>query len=235
MDEELATRRLVELAAENRCPPAPPETERAERRRLLMAAEMAFLESSRPRAHVWVAAGALSVAAAGAAIAALLWFVHRPPPLTFVASSNAELSGNYVSAQRGPGRLGFSDGSELLLEPGTRLHIQEASPDGVTLLLESGATSSQIVHHTGRRWLLAAGAFEIRITGTRFRTSWDPSKEAFELSVEQGSVVVRSYRTGAIIPLSAGNHLQADGRTGRWSVGEDSGQAERPSHVASPP
>ncbi|RYE89018.1 MAG: hypothetical protein EOO75_12515, partial [Myxococcales bacterium] len=91
--------------------------------------------------------------------------------------------------------LRFSDGSALDLAPGSRARVASVAPEGARVVLERGRADVAVVHRSDTRWVLSAGPFEVRVTGTRFAVEWDAAHEVFRLAMAEGSVVV----TGACL------------------------------------
>jgi TolA-binding protein len=86
--------------------------------------------------------------------------------------------------------LHFSEGTNVRLEPDSKLRIVELSEPGASLSLESGHVHCEVVHRTGSAWKVVAGPFTVRVTGTVFDVNWDPNSEQLAVSVTQGSVAV---------------------------------------------
>src|SRR5688572_22427196 len=77
--------------------------------------------------------------------------------------------------------LSFSDGSSVELAPGSRASVGELSRHGAELTLAAGNASVHVVHREQTRWLVNAGPFRVRVTGTRFEVGWDPKSDEFRL------------------------------------------------------
>jgi hypothetical protein len=102
----------------------------------------------------------------------------------------------------------FSEGSSLVLAPGTRMRVTETSAEGAGVLIEQGKIHATI-EHAGRdtRWTLRAGPFEVRVLGTVFDAQWDPMAEVFELSMMAGSVTVTGPFLSSERSIVAGERL----------------------------
>jgi hypothetical protein len=149
----------------------------------------------------WV--GAVSVFAAAASILVLYARPERGAPMGFqvgpsevplapeTATGVPGVAGQWVAApktMRLP--LHFSDGSIVRLEPSARARVVDVTDTGARVAIESGTVHAEIVHRAKSRWLVQAGPFEVRVTGTQFDVSWDPSRRALTLALLEGSVAV---------------------------------------------
>ncbi len=153
-----------------------------------------------PRAY---AAGATMLVAA--AIVLVAW-IHSlsaqsrqpapPSPLTFTIASDTT-NANRIDGASGallvatselP--LSFSDGTRLLLEKEARARVTDVDHLGARVILESGKLHASVIHTGTARWNVDAGPFEIHVTGTKFVVAWDPSAQAIDVTLEEGSVLV---------------------------------------------
>lgn len=171
--------------------------------------------ASRPRAAVrWYWA-----ASAGALAAVALVFVLAKPhaaegePLRFWVEERAGRVDEWVTAREAEQSLRFSDGSSVVAAPHTTTRVMRVTPEGAQLTLERGHVDAHVVHREGSRWQVAAGPFVVRVTGTRFRVSWDPQTEKLAVKVTEGRVEVsgndqpmRALTAGSLLELSAGAH-----------------------------
>lgn len=166
--------------------------------------------------------GGAALVAVGA-VAAVLVFVSRSRPLTFdVAGSTLGESGRIVAAAST--HVHFSDGSEADLASGTEARIQNLTSHGAEVVLTRGSMRLHVTHKPQASWKVAAGPYEVRVTGTAFGVSW--SNETFDLRLETGSVIV----TGPLapsIPLKAGQHLFGGAAIGRLVI-ENGGTTSSP-------
>jgi transmembrane sensor len=171
----------------------------AERARALDDARRSFLlvefgEPRKPRSFfasraVW--AGGFALTAAAAAAAAFLLLNVRHSALTFDVDGVPGVAKTWLAAPHAaPMQLHFSEGTNVRLEPDSKLRIVELSEPGASLSLESGHVHCEVVHRTGTAWKVVAGPFTVRVTGTVFDVNWDPNSEQLAVSVTQGSVAV---------------------------------------------
>jgi transmembrane sensor len=156
---------------------------------------------------------ALGGAVALAAVVALL--VLRLRPLAYEVRG-ARSDGPYISAPATtPVTVAFADGSAIEAAPGARLRVDEPRATGARVLVERGRASVHVQHRTGSAWNFVAGPFDVHVTGTRFELSWDPSGEAMDLSLYEGSVEVRGPFAEAPIAVRAGQRFRAEVATRR--------------------
>jgi len=181
-----------------------PEVDRAGEleltRRLALAAPQVA-----PRSRAWLLTAAATAAAAGVAFLAL-----RPHPVSYEVQGGRN-DGPYISAPAlTPVTVSFSDGSSLSADPGARLRVDEARVAGARVLVERGRATVHVEHHATSAWDFVAGPFDVRVTGTRFELAWDPTGEAVDLQLEEGSVEVRGPFAEAPIAVRAGQRFRAD-------------------------
>lgn len=194
--EELARHEAVDRVSEARA-----------RRQLL---GVAARRSAGPRWY-WAASAAALVTAA-----ALAFLVAKPrsaqtEPLRFWVEERVGRVDDWVTAREAEQSMRFSDGSSVVAAPYTTARVMRVTPDGAQLTLERGHVDAHVVHRSGSRWQVAAGPFVVRVTGTRFRVSWDPQTEKLVVKVTEGRVEVsgddqpvRALTAGSLLELSAG-------------------------------
>jgi hypothetical protein len=128
-------------------------------------------------------------------------------------------NGPYISAPATtPVTVAFSDGSSLEAGPGARLRVEEERVTGARVLVERGTTRVHVEHRSNSAWDFLAGPFDVRVTGTRFELSWDPSTEAVDLRLLEGSVEVRGPFAEAPIAVRTGQRFRADLATRSMTV-----------------
>ncbi|MBX3250209.1 MAG: FecR domain-containing protein [Myxococcales bacterium] len=140
--------------------------------------------------RIAIGAGVLVAAAA----AAWLWIDAVPGPTTDlrvqVDGADAPVEGFVAAPVDRDVVMGFSEGSTMTLEANARVRLANVDGDGATVILESGAVDARIRPRPDARWVLDAGPFRVRVTGTSFRVAWSPESERFELRLREGSVQV---------------------------------------------
>jgi hypothetical protein len=150
-----------------------------------------------------------ALAAAAVALAAALVLVWPRSSLRYDVRGAALSDGGYVRAADAA-TVVFSDGSEITLDEGTTARVAEVTADGARLLLEDGRARVAVVHKDGARWVVSAGPFEVTVTGTHFEVGWAAPKQRLDLTLTEGSVVVRGPLLGDGIAMVAGQRLSAE-------------------------
>ena len=112
--------------------------------------------------------------------------------------------------------VAFSDGSVFDVQPTTRLRVDSSSSKGARLTLVSGKTVAHVVHRPSSSWSVAAGPFEVQVTGTRFGATWDAKEERLSVELYEGSVLVAGGALTSPVAVRAGQRLEAGRRAGDW-------------------
>jgi transmembrane sensor len=184
-----------------------------------------FLETlaagrARPRTRYVVLAAAAAMACGAALVG---WRTLRS--VSFTTAAGAGQAGAWLatsSASELP--LTFSEGTELVMAPGSRGRVEDLDRTGASFLLERGEVRAHVVHRTGTSWRFLAGPFEVDVTGTALGVDWDPGRERFAVHVDEGSVVVSGPNVGQPQVVRAGEECVVDlpSRTTRISpIGQD--------------
>lgn len=164
----------------------------------------------------------LAVSAAAAVMAcacAVAWWRIRST-VTFTTATGEGRAGAWLATSRtNELPLAFSEGTELVMAPGSRGRVEELGRAGASFLLERGEVRARVVHRSNSSWLFLAGPFEVHVTGTALGVDWDPARERFAVHVEEGSVTVRGPNVGALQVVGAGEQCVVDlpSRTTRLS------------------
>lgn len=153
-------------------------------------------------------AGGVSLALASIAAAFVITMSERP-------------LGFDVGASHAPGELGarlettdrtlpitFSDGTTMRLMDRTNARVVATRANGAHVVVERGEVDASVVPRNDASWLVAVGPFDIHVTGTRFKASWDPKRDAFRLAMSEGHVIVESHCLRAPIASSGGDTLE---------------------------
>jgi hypothetical protein len=158
---------------------------------------------------------------AAAALVLLLaggsWLLGREKPVTYSVVNGAVVDGDRIIGGAAT-RVRFSEGSELTLEPGAETRINTLDEHGGHLSLREGSAKVAIAKRPGAAWTLAAGPYAIRVTGTAFALRWSQRQQAFEISMQSGSVVVTGPLAGSGITLKAGQRLRSSVPDGKLAV-----------------
>ncbi|HVY49584.1 MAG TPA: FecR family protein [Minicystis sp.] len=170
------------------------------------------------RARVaWLAAAAVVVAAA------LVVLVRS-------RSIGTTLEGTAIESA-GPGQLlALPDGSEVRLAEATRVRVVTWTAARVVAELDRGSASFDVKHVDGRAWVVEAGAFDVRVVGTRFDVTLDGAGDAARISVhvERGRVeVARRADPKDVRVLGAGESWSAN-------LGGEAAASDAPPSAAKP-
>jgi hypothetical protein len=177
--------------------------------------QFAAAERRRGRAARWRKIGAVAVAAAALAAAVSLiagkaqWLPLERDALSYRVSDARVIAGNAtpIEASRGPLSATFSDGTVISFSQSTRARILGTTDRGARLRLESGRVDLSVVSHGDRGdWLVEAGPFKVRVTGTQFSVTWEPDERKFAVEVRAGHVIVEG--DGQRRELAAGESFQ---------------------------
>jgi hypothetical protein len=206
---------LLSLAQEAAHKPAAPELQRKGRERLLASAAVRSAERALPRPfRAWPA-----ILTAACALAVAAWFV-RPRTLSYEVRGGSAQQSHVGARADAPAEITFSDGSRVKADPGAQLRIADTRSDGARVLVERGVASAHVVHREHTSWLFQAGPFEVRVTGTKLRIAWDPAREELDLTLEEGSVEVRSPLGTQPIAVRAGQRFLARAEPSKHWTGQ---------------
>lgn len=135
---------------------------------------------------------ALAAAAALALMLGIVKFGARYRSDTLSYHSKSGLAGaRVVQANKEPVELDFSDGTVVMVRPNTRVHVTDTTRRGASFWLESGRMEFNVVPHPDRgNWLIQAGQFQVRVTGTNFSVEWVGAEGLLHVDVTRGHVVV---------------------------------------------
>jgi transmembrane sensor len=166
----------------------------------------------RRRLPVGAVFGALAAAAALA-----VWLPgrnRRPAPVAQRASltETNRLSQTVDTDAHGASTLQFSDGSLVTFRPGSAGRMLRLTEARVDLLLDHGRVDAHVIHAEATLWLIHAGPFEVRVTGTRFSVMWSAPRlevEVYEGEVKVAQAGVGGGAVGSAVALRAGHRLTA--------------------------
>ncbi len=157
-----------------------------------------------------IVAGAISAAAALGGFA--LWAQSRP--LQFAVGERKETAGvegaPLVARADSELPVRFSDGSSITFAAGTVGRVHRLTSNGADVVLDRGQIDAHVVHALQTLWMVRAGPFRIRVTGTRFSATWNPEAQRFAVALHEGGVLVDGAFLGAGVHLQAGQGLQVD-------------------------
>jgi hypothetical protein len=167
-------------------------------------------------ANAWWGAAA-GVVAAGALAAGLLMTQSGDDAITFrVAGGALAGDGRIVGAEAT--RISFSDGSEATLSRGAEARVEKLDEHGGAVVLKRGSMRVHIAKKPQASWTVAAGPYDVRVTGTAFDVSWSAQEQAFDLRMQSGAVIVTGPLAPSGIVLKAGQHLFGGVAEGRLTV-----------------
>jgi transmembrane sensor len=165
----------------------------------------------------------LMAAAAMACGVAFGWW-HTMRPVSYTAATGEGQAGAWLATgTTSELPIAFSEGTELVMAPGSRGRVEELGRTGASFLLERGEVRAHVVHRSDTSWRFLAGPFEVHVTGTALGVDWDPARERFAVHVDQGSVTVRGPSV-ALQTVKAGEQCVVDlpSRTTRIApIGQD--------------
>ncbi len=152
----------------------------------------------------------VALVALGMAAAAVILLTHRAPPRTSISTSSVpgEVDRLLVADAHSDLPLRFSDGSSLTFRSGSSGRMRRLGGDGAEVFLEQGRLEAHVVHTSSTLWLVHAGPYRVRVTGTRFAVVWLAAR--LDVSLFEGSVVIDGAVLGAGVPLHAGQRLSVD-------------------------
>jgi ferric-dicitrate binding protein FerR (iron transport regulator) len=168
---------------------------------------------------------------AAVALAGGVWWVNGPRPITFAieAGAGAEATARATTSGR-PGdplsagvhalTLDFSDGSTVELAPRSAARVAELTAAGARVELEDGRADVSVKHRAKTRWMLEAGPFEVRVTGTRFAIKWNRTAESLIVAMTEGTVEIASRLEpeAPAVRVTAGQRYAASKQRGRWTI-----------------
>jgi hypothetical protein len=106
-------------------------------------------------------------------------------------------------------RIVFDDGSDVALAPGSRGRVASTSAVGAEVVLEQGRARVRVQHREKTKWLVDAGPFAVKVTGTDFFVAWAADAETLDVWMQSGRVEVSGPVIGDTLSLGAGQHLRA--------------------------
>jgi TolA-binding protein len=165
--------------------------------------------SSRRRIRrAWLlAAAAVVVIALGSFVVA---FRRSELAVTVGNGGETPLLGAWLGApEHRPLSLEFSDGSRFELAPGSKARLVELERTGARVELANGKVKVHVVHREAANFRLEAGPYRVRVTGTRFESSYSPERDVFELFLEEGQVELSGCVFGKGRKLTTGQGVRA--------------------------
>ena len=162
----------------------------------------------RPRRRLGRLPFALAMAAGAVALVLAVSSAVRKPALSVQLGSSAprgEAIPSLVADARSDLPLRFSDGSTVTFRAGSSGHLEKLNSAGAELVLVRGTLQAHVIHAQTTSWILHAGPYRVRVTGTRFGLSW--RSERLDLALYEGSVMVDGAVLGSGVSVRAGQRL----------------------------
>ncbi|HEV8551301.1 MAG TPA: FecR domain-containing protein [Polyangiaceae bacterium] len=176
------------------------------------------------RVRLWAPLAAAVVLAA----AVLLVRTLRTAPDLAVKlgdSGHAPLVGAWLGAPDSASLpLEFSDGSRFELAARARARVIGLERSNPHVELASGSLHVHVIPGGPGTWRISAGPFNVKVTGTRFVVSYEPSTDVFEVSMEEGQVELTGCVFGNGRKLAVGQRVRASCRQPRVEVSYRDGE-----------
>ena len=140
------------------------------------------------------------------ALAALVLALVAVVATRLVAPSRGAIDGAVLVTGAGERQsIELGDGSQILLEPSTKLQLAAVSGREIRLELEGGAVAASVVHVEDRPFTVVAGPIAVHVVGTKFRVELEPADGSIVVAVSEGRVSLsRSDGQPAPSTLGAG-------------------------------
>lgn len=152
----------------------------------------------------------IPLAAAIVTVAIGLFVLGRgASPITFsVDGGEAMTSGFIRSTADRETAVSFTDGSSIILAAGTTGRVNEVSARGARFAVEQGHIGVHVAKREGGAdYVIEAGPYRVKVTGTRFSVDWDPSRQHMLVAVTEGAVVVTGPTAEGGITVGVGDAL----------------------------
>lgn len=184
------------------------------------------------RVRLW---GGVAALAAVAAAVCVYGVSRQRAPLAATFGDHPLAVGEWVSAtEAATPHIHFSDGSEVTLQPGSRVRLATLDSVGAHLVLESGSADVRVTPNHGAKYRVSLGPFAVDVTGTRFDVGFRPADEVFTLTLHEGKVIVSGCVLGEGRTLLAGESLTASCRAGHFEISAAGGARPAPSVAEEP-
>lgn len=153
---------------------------------------------------------AIALALAVASALVLAWGSKADAKLSFELRGGST-HGGIIEAARGEATVALSDGSTILAENGTKFSVDVLGRNAALTRLVAGTLHVRVEHNEDTSYRFVAGPYEVRVVGTEFELSWDPSAKGLALSMSKGAVELlqpngqtRTLKAGQALQLPAG-------------------------------
>ena len=123
------------------------------------------------------------------ALAAVALLVVALVAMRLVRQTRGAIDGALLETGSGERQsLELGDGSQVVLEPSTRLQLERVSGREMRLRVEAGAVHASVTHVANRPFTVVAGPVEVHVVGTKFRVELDPTDGNIAVAVTEGRV-----------------------------------------------
>jgi transmembrane sensor len=179
---------------------------------LVSAGAITMPKTGRAARNRWAFPRLMSVALAAAAAVAVTVMVWTPAqPFENVSTSVAQRTSHT-----------FSDGTRVELNAQTNLRFENTKTER-RMRLAGGEALFIVAKDPARPFIVETPTGSVRVTGTTFNVRTDPSVTAFEVTVLEGSVLVRPSNINGTnptgpLPLGAGDQFLARGSDAAMQV-----------------
>lgn len=183
-----------------------------------LALERSMQRQGRALAQRRLVGGSALVVTAIVALMVLRGFGRPDPKLSFVVSEGTASVGGTLRSDRSPARVSFSDGSDVVLNPGARGTVVGTTARGARVRLDAGRARFAVAHRPQTDWSVEAGPFTVIVHGTVFDVGWSEQSGALAVDLLVGSVTIKGPVVGGAVTLRAGQRLTARATTGQANI-----------------
>lgn len=138
--------------------------------------------------------------------------------LTYVVNNAPGEQGTWLDAATKPALLQFSDGSRVDVAAAARVRVTAIDARGAAIEVSHGKVMAAVVHSDVSVWRFQTGPYMIRVTGTRFETSWDTNLERFTLDMLEGTVEITGPLLLTPVTVTAGQSVVSYVREDRFEI-----------------
>ena len=196
---------------------------------------VASRRARKPNRAVWLAVAAVGLCAGAFALGQRLELMRERPLVATVREKEAKPNVLLQSGREERLPVDFSDGSRITLDPNTSLRMAELRTNGVSVALEAGGLDVSVKHRTETDYRLTLGPYLVRVTGTRFHIAVSKERDAIELVMHEGSVLVSGCALTEPRPVRGGEVLTASCRDSGFKISRTAPDQAPPGAPAEPP
>lgn len=132
-----------------------------------------------------------------------------PSPITFSVDGGPAMTTGFVRAPLDrPTTVAFTDGSSILVSAGASGRVNEVTAKGARFAIEEGHIDVHVQKREGGAdYVVEAGPYRVKVTGTRFTVDWDPDRQHMVVAVTEGAVVVTGPTAESGITVGVGDAI----------------------------